>query len=300
MPHGSASDTTLKHDRSASMTRELLNRYACWVPLIAALGLSACAPEDLTTGPNSNNPPNNMNNQKTQFEEVASFLSTNCAMAGCHNGSSAFVPRIEGGTSATPAQVQAALEGITSGAGAPLVAPNDSANSVIWRRLIGNPSFMPPGPGLAMDKIQIVQTWIDAGAKYEISAGTPDMGEQDMKMPDMGDTDMPAADMDGGNVSPEFAEVVRIMRGCALAGCHDASSFALPKIEGGTMATPAQVTAALQDVASVTPNTSLVDMIYLRISGTGGGNRMPLGREPLPQAEIDAYKAWLDAGANFK
>lgn len=280
------------------MTREPLKRYACWIPLIAALGLGACAPEDLLQGPGTNNTPNNMNPQTTQFEEVALFLSTSCAMSGCHDATSAFVPRIEGGTSATPAQVQAALEGISSGAGAPLIAPNDADNSVIWRRLIGNPTFMPPGPGLAMDKIQPVKDWIDAGAKFEISSVSPDMGGD----PDMGDTDMPPADdMGGGNLSPEFSEVVRIMRGCALAGCHDGSSFSLPKIEGGTMATPAQITAALQDQASgQDAATTLVNMIYFRISGTERGNRMPLGRDPIPQADIDAYKAWLDAGANFK
>lgn len=287
------------------MTREPLKRYACWIPLIAALGLGACAPEDLLQGPSSNNPipPNNMNPQKTQFEEVASFLSVSCATSGCHDAASAFAPRIEGGINATPAQVQAALEGISSGAGAPLIAPNDADNSVIWRRLIGNPSFMPPSAsGLPMDKIKPVKDWIDAGAKFEISSATPDMGDSDMKTPDMGDTDMtPADDMGGGNLSPAFAEVVRIMRGCALDNCHGDNSFSLPIIEGGTMATPAQITAALQDKASgQDANTTLVNMIYFRISGTERGNRMPFGREPLPQADIDAYKAWLDAGANFK
>lgn len=268
--------------------------------LAISLSLSACAPEDLLQSPGSNNANNDMGSQQTQFEQVASFLATNCATSGCHTGESFFLPKIEGGVNATPQQVQAALEGISNAEGAPLIAPNDPDNSLLWRRLIGNPAFMPPGPGLAMDKVKPVQDWINAGAKYEFTSDTPaDMGDSttDMPTPDMGAT----GDDMGDNVSPAYAEVVRIMRGCATAGCHDASSFSLPKIEGGVNATPAQVEAALKDVASgQDPNTTLVDMIYLRISGTTKGNQMPLGQSPLSQTDIDAYKAWLDAGANYQ
>ena len=258
--------------------------------LLCSLCLPACTPEELLVSPDMATPTPDMSTPTaTQFEQVAALMAKECAKSGCHGAASSFLPRIEGGEQATPAQVRAALEGVSSSGGVPLIVPNDPNGSQLWRRMSGaQQPFMPPPTGLPDPQVKLVEDWINAGASFQVSSVvTPDMGV----VPDM------APDM---NVTPDaFDEVVRILRGCALDGCHDAGAFTVPKIDGGRQATRAQVRAALEGVSSGRePATPLTQMIFWRIEGTSKGPRMPLGGQ-LSQADIDAYKAWLDAGANF-
>jgi CHRD domain/Bacterial Ig domain len=89
---------------------------------------------------------------------------------------------------------------------------------------------------------------------------------------------------------------------CAFAGCH---AGATPT--AGLNMEAANAYANLVGVASVeqpalqriAPGEAPNSYLARKIEGTPGitGNRMPLGRAPLPQNFIDGIKAWINAGA---
>lgn len=271
----------------------------CLLILFAtAASLSACAPEDLTqyTPDNNANNVNNANNKEgTQFEQAALIMAKNCATSGCHVATSPFPPAIAGGVNATPAQVQAALENVKNNAGDKnLITPSDANASLIWLRISNTqPSIMPPGGAMPAADVKLIEDWINAGAKYEVTAANNnpgDMGGMDMS------ADMPATDMAIGNT---FDDIYPLLQRCG--SCHDGTSPDLPQFQGGVNATRAQIQAGLEDkMSALDPTVALVDMVYFRLAGDSKGTQMPKGASPWPQNEIDAYKAWLDNGANYQ
>lgn len=276
---------------------------ACLIGAITILG-SACAPQDLTPynpDNNGNNGTNNIN-METDFQKVTKVLAKNCGAQGCHDQNSAFPPKIAGGVDATPEQMKIALDGISSNGGKPLIVAEDAEQSLLYLRISNKQMpVMPPAGAMPDEDVNLVKDWINAGAKYELSSNPPaDMGTDmiDMGGGDMADMsdDMPASDM--AQVT-NFDAVVPLIRQCG--SCHNGGFAHLPKIEGGVNATRAQVKTALEDVMSVQDaSLSLVNMIYLRIEGETKGARMPKNASPWPQSDIDTYKAWLDAGANYQ
>lgn len=281
---------------------------ACLIGAITILG-SACAPQDLTPY-NPDNNANNVNNtnninMETDFEKVTKVLAKNCGTQGCHDQNSAFPPKIGGGLDATPEQMKVALDGISSNGGKPLIVAEDAEQSLLYLRISNKqPPVMPPTGAMPDEDVNLVKDWINAGAKYDVSSNPPvDMGNNDMSgdmSNDMGSNDM-GADMPPSDMaqSATFDDIVPLIRQCG--SCHNGGFAHLPKIEGGVNATRAQVKTALEDVMSAQdPTFSLVDMIYFRIEGETKGSRMPKDASPWPQGDIDKYKAWLDAGANYQ
>lgn len=54
-----------------------------------------------------------------------------------------------------------AYNAITNGV---YIVPNDLENSLLYQRLLGNPSVMPPTGSLPASQIQLFETWIEQGA----------------------------------------------------------------------------------------------------------------------------------------
>ncbi len=89
---------------------------------------------------------------------------------------------------------------------------------------------------------------------------------------------------------------------CALSGCHLGSSAPLGlelsegKARGNLVNVASQEAPKLLRVAPGNPDQSY---IIRKIEGAPGiiGERMPRGRDPLSQAEIDAIRQWIQDGA---
>ena len=92
---------------------------------------------------------------------------------------------------------------------------------------------------------------------------------------------------------------------CAVSGCHTGASPAQGMDLGA-----GQAFSSVENVASlelhtmnrVTPTQPDDSYLVHKIQGThvdqgGSGSRMPLGRSPLPQDEIDLIRAWIAGGA---
>jgi hypothetical protein len=141
---------------------------ACLVVVV----LVGCAPPPLTDSADGGRPVADAAgpSQEVEFQRVADLLRDNCANAGCHaaEGNAGF--GIEGGASASDAQVRAALEGTTiPGERTKFVEPGQPAESVVFQALTGmeGRTPMPPGVDFAPTKIETIRRWIAQGALYE-------------------------------------------------------------------------------------------------------------------------------------
>ena len=111
----------------------------------------------------------------------------------------------------------------------------------------------------------------------------------------------------GGNAGPTLsADVQPIFTAtCAFSGCHVGSD---PQ-EGQNLSAGQTFSNVVNVASNELPTMDRVepgqpDSSYLvhKIQGThlqvgGSGDRMPLARSPLSQAEIDVIRAWIQAGA---
>lgn len=89
---------------------------------------------------------------------------------------------------------------------------------------------------------------------------------------------------------------------CAFAGCHaGATPPAGLNMEAANAYTNLVGVASVEQPAlrRIAPGEAPNSYLVRKIEGTPGitGNRMPLGRAPLPQHLIDGIKAWVNAGA---
>lgn len=279
--------------------------------LVSTCMLAACVPPDLMSS--VNNPPGSDATQDTesdlsgtgQFAQVAQVLTANCAIDTCHNGSSSFLPRIEGGTSATLAQVKTALDGIDGPLGMlPLVTANDLDGSLLWIRMSSDAQPMPAVGKLPEDQLNIIKSWIEAGAPYDVGT-TPgaDMGPDlsdstpDEASDQGADEAMDAVEDEGTAGPTKFSEIAPMLAS-TCGGCHIAGYANLPNFADGTGSTVAQVRTALEGIDSrKIPGTALTTVIYDRLRGMNGAV-MPIGAM-WAQSDIDKYASWLNAGANY-
>ncbi len=124
---------------------------------------------------------NNGGGFNTDFVAVSAILTSNCTnAAGCHDagnspiGTSSFT--INGGMNAGPADVQAALDGVTAMSSPNmLISPSSPAMSEIFIRitkdasdplLMGQGAFGAAATPLDQPDIDAIDAWITAGAPY--------------------------------------------------------------------------------------------------------------------------------------
>lgn len=102
-----------------------------------------------------------------------------------------------------------------------------------------------------------------------------------------------------GDVQPIFTG------NCALSGCHAESSpqEGMSLGAGQTFSNVVNVAARqLPSMNRVTPNQPDNSYLVHKVQDThmaagGSGDRMPQGRSPLSQSDIDLIRAWIQAGA---
>jgi hypothetical protein len=93
---------------------------------------------------------------------------------------------------------------------------------------------------------------------------------------------------------------------CALSGCHG-NSFPDPVglilSAGNSFGNLVNVPSVeAQGLLRVKPGESAASYLIHKLEGTqasvgGGGAQMPFGAAPLPDAEIDVIRRWIDQGA---
>ncbi len=111
---------------------------------------------------------------------------------------------------------------------------------------------------------------------------------------------------DGGDEVTLSRDVQPIFTGnCTFSGCHGGSSPAQGMNLGAGQAFSSVVNVPAIELPSmnrVTPNQPDDSYLVHKVQGThlaagGSGSRMPLGRSPLSQSDIDLIRAWIQAGA---
>ena len=102
-----------------------------------------------------------------------------------------------------------------------------------------------------------------------------------------------------GDVQPIFTG------NCLFSGCHAGSSPQEGMNLGAGQAFSSVVNVAARQLLSmnrVTPNQPDNSYLVHKVQGThldvgGSGDRMPQGRSPLSQSDIDLIRAWIQEGA---
>lgn len=92
---------------------------------------------------------------------------------------------------------------------------------------------------------------------------------------------------------------------CAVAGCHLTGGIAPMSLESGkafaSLVNATSTNYGNPRLMRVKPNDALNSVLYLKIIGdpqTGGIQaRMPFGLGPMPSAEVNAIRDWINAGA---
>lgn len=96
---------------------------------------------------------------------VEQVLGNQCAV--CHSAAGA-----SGGLD-LETDPYGAIVDVASSSGGTLVVPGDAQESVLYQRMAGlSGSIMPPGGALDASVVELVATWIDAGATTECGTGT--------------------------------------------------------------------------------------------------------------------------------
>lgn len=91
-------------------------------------------------------------------------------------------------------------------------------------------------------------------------------------------------------------------RSCALSGCHAGASapLGLDLSAGQAYANTVGVPSVeVPDLLRIAPGDPDASYLVKKVQGDPDivGGRMPLGRDPLPQAQIDLLRDWIEAGA---
>lgn len=134
--------------------------------------------------------------------------------------------------------------------------------------------------------------------------GSADVGPPDATGSDSGSADLGMVEPDLGPPAPGswraiYSEIVRPRCSCHLTGggeggleMRDAAGAHAALV--GVMA----LTTPCNDRTRVVEGDGAGSLLYQKVSGENlCGPRMPLGRDPLPQEEIDRIRMWIDDGA---
>jgi hypothetical protein len=192
--------------------------------------------------------------------------------------------------------------------GGRLIKPGDPAGSYLLHRLT-DPSTGPLMPranccGWSLAAVRALWCWVD-GLKadggnamspidYDHCSSSPNV---DLLYPEPGPGCESAGacpvrvDLDDGARFPALYSGIFAAR-CSGAICHDRGEVA-----GVDFSTEARAFATLR--TKVVPGDPDASILYRRISpDLCGGDclLMPLGRDPLPSAERDLVRAWIEAG----
>lgn len=126
----------------------------------------------------------------------------------------------------------------------------------------------------------IIATLTAAGCKGDDGAIGPDGSPSDIIFPE-------------SNVS--YAQHVQPLfnQTCALVGCHSQAETG----DRLKLDTYENLKFGVRGLPVVISGNAAGSTLVLRIQGTGAGERMPLGRNPLNQNQVNGIRAWINEGA---
>jgi mono/diheme cytochrome c family protein len=153
---------------------------------------------------------------------------------------------------------------------------------------------MPRGGGsVSPEELALLIKWIDEGAKFDGKDATDRLNGRPAA-PDAPKTVIPVVQATGKE-EEQFARDVGPVLLANCTGCHGAQN---PRGRLG-MDTFTRLLAGGESGAAITPGNGPDSLIIKKLRGTGGGNRMPMGKPALPDDVIAKIEKWISSGAKF-
>lgn len=160
---------------------------------------------------------------------------------------------------------------------------------------------MPRGGGkVAPQELATLVSWIDAGAVFDGPDPSAPLGQAGAApaAPDAGMAAAPAtapAALKPGDVSFAFEIAPMLLKNCA--GCHDDDD---PEARL-SMHTFARFVRGGESGAAFVAGRAADSLLVRKIKGASGieGQRMPIGKPPLPADAIALVEKWIDQGARL-
>jgi hypothetical protein len=273
----------------------LRNWLACGAPSVS----KSQVPSWLLAGPDAGTPQDRVQSyEQRRWTRIHDIVQAGCVKSGCHAGQSSAT---DGGALSDltmlggECALYRSLVYRTNACGAPLVVIGDPDHSALIHKLEDDPpacgSRMPLNGVVNQGLTDLLRDWIAQGA------WAPQCGSWSSNAPRP-----PGLDAGGGQTELGWSELHESILApkCATAGCHTASTQA----QAGMLDLSERCGAwrALQKsgpcgarVAAGNPEGS---SLYDKISSDAPrcqGSMPPTGH--LPKREIDAIRAWIEAGA---
>ena len=189
-------------------------------------------------------------------------------------------------------QTYAALMRGTADAGAVIVAGDPAGSRMV--EVIESGDMPRGGVKISPDELTMIKDWIAAGAKF-------DGGDQQASLTSLA----PAAEQEPtptievlratGDETVSFSRDLAPLLAEKCNGCHGTNR---PR-NGFSMNTFSLLLNGGDSGPPVLPNDTAGSLIVRKLRGTGGGERMPLNQDPLPEATIVLFEKWIDEGARF-
>ena len=191
---------------------------------------------------------------------------------------------------------------LKGGVSGPALVPGHSGDSLLVKRLsgLGDAPRMPMGGDpLPSDKIDLIRAWIDHGSFSSAASSSPGAaGNQPQPVashPEASNKssapgrDSHAAEAGGSSI---FADQIRPILAARCYQCHG------PDVQqnGLRLDSLAAVLKGSDSGKVIAPGSSEKSRLVRRLTAADRP-QMPYGGPPLPQAQIDLIKHWIDAGA---
>lgn len=174
-----------------------------------------------------------------------------------------------------------------------LVAGQPAASRMILAIETGE---MPQGNlTVSPEELAILKKWIEQGAKSNLANNRQNLSEL-VEQPMNNQPAMLEVKLPSGNETVSFSAQVAPILVEKCTGCH----LEARQARGGlNMTNFAGLLRGGDNGPMLKPGDSENSMLVKKLLGTGGGNRMPQGRDPLADESIALIRKWIDEGAAF-
>lgn len=226
----------------------------------------------------------------TLCDVVANVFEPRCV--SCH-GDGGQAPLLTSAAAAAIVGAPAALY-----PNATLVVAGDADASLLYRKVHGpapdEGAQMPFGEEMEPALVELVKTWINAGAPVACDAPSAEPPGDESPV---GAEPPPAADDAAQPAAPTVCTVLN----ARCTQCHAGNTA--PDLRASAVASGALVGVASPRYGGrtlVVAGDVAASFLFTKIAGTqvaGEGARMPLGGTALDAAQLDVVRAWIEAGA---
>ena len=172
------------------------------------------------------------------------------------------------------------------------------ANDPVESRLIQviDTGEMPPnGAKVSEAELNLLREWVKTGAKSDAdeNANLRTLGPQTAAAPP---EERPQLIKSTGKETVSFSKDIApiLIENCS--GCHVDVSQPRAGLNLGVFAA---LLRGGDNGPILKSGKGAESLVVKKLLGTGGGNRMPVGRPPLAKEKIDLVAKWIDEGASF-